>query len=191
MEHNKHTMPKDKSTNQSLPIGEVGGASIPPSGRLVGLELRSEKVRNIIGQVPPVLLRYGIMIIGGVLLILVGVSAFIPYQPTIPTELTVAQGETGDLYFEVVIPQDAIRKQLQFTEVVSVIASDLALPSHYRLNEISDTVTLSNKSAWHTATLIPIQPVSPQIKLQSKIVIPAKIYLRKQCVMMWVVGKIK
>lgn len=43
-------------------------------------ELRSEKVRSIVGYVPPVLTRYGISIIaiGAVLLFII--SAFIPYQ---------------------------------------------------------------------------------------------------------------
>ena len=35
------------------------------------IEIRSEKVRNIIGQVPPVLLRYGIYTITLSLLILI------------------------------------------------------------------------------------------------------------------------
>lgn len=50
------------------------------------MELRSEKVRNIIGQVPPALLRYGISIIGLAICTLIGISAFIPYQPTIETK---------------------------------------------------------------------------------------------------------
>lgn len=44
------------------------------------IELRSEKVRSIIGQVPSVLLRYGIALIGIVLILLVGMAAFIPYK---------------------------------------------------------------------------------------------------------------
>ncbi len=47
------------------------------------IELRSEKVRSIIGQVPSVLLRYGIALIGIVLILLVGMAAFIPYKETI------------------------------------------------------------------------------------------------------------
>lgn len=48
------------------------------------IELRSEKVRSIIGQVPPVLLRYGIALIGVILLLLVVMAAFIPYQESLP-----------------------------------------------------------------------------------------------------------
>ena len=44
------------------------------------LELRSEKVRSIIGQVPPSLLRYGALAILAALVILVYVSYSIPYK---------------------------------------------------------------------------------------------------------------
>lgn len=53
------------------------------------IELRSEKVRNIIGQVPSVLLRYGMALIGVVLLLLVGIAAFIPYQENLPISAVV------------------------------------------------------------------------------------------------------
>ena len=38
------------------------------------IELRSEKVRNIIGRMPSVLIRYGTMIIGAALLMLCVIS---------------------------------------------------------------------------------------------------------------------
>lgn len=43
-------------------------------------ELRSEKVRSIVGQIPSALLRYGIIVIGGVLLCLLAVVYFLPYR---------------------------------------------------------------------------------------------------------------
>lgn len=43
-------------------------------------ELRSEKVRSIVGQIPPALTRYGITIIGVVLLIFLGIAYYIPYK---------------------------------------------------------------------------------------------------------------
>lgn len=53
------------------------------------IELSSEKVRNIIGQIPPALLRYGAAIISAVLVVFVSISAYIPYQEIIPIEITV------------------------------------------------------------------------------------------------------
>lgn len=53
------------------------------------IELRSEKVRNIVGQIPSLLIRQGILIIGLVLLMLLGISAFIPYKKTIPVKISI------------------------------------------------------------------------------------------------------
>lgn len=44
-----------------------------------GIELRSEKVRNIIGKIPPRLLRTGIAIISLIILITLVIAYFIPY----------------------------------------------------------------------------------------------------------------
>lgn len=43
-------------------------------------ELRSEKVRSIVGQVPPALVRYGTMVIAGVLACLVAIGCLLPYK---------------------------------------------------------------------------------------------------------------
>ena len=43
-------------------------------------ELRSEKVRSIVGQIPSSLVRYGITAIGVVLLCLFVVVYFLPYK---------------------------------------------------------------------------------------------------------------
>lgn len=43
-------------------------------------ELRSEKVRSIVGQIPSALVRYGITAIGAVLLCLLAVAYFLPYK---------------------------------------------------------------------------------------------------------------
>ena len=43
-------------------------------------ELRSEKVRSIVGQIPSSLVRYGITTIGTVLLCLFAVAYYLPYK---------------------------------------------------------------------------------------------------------------
>ena len=47
------------------------------------IELRSEKVRNIVGKIPPAVDRYGITVIGLVLMAIVVVSMLIPYKETV------------------------------------------------------------------------------------------------------------
>ena len=43
------------------------------------IELRSEKVRNLLGEIPPSLVRWGTLIIVAILLVLLLVVCFMPY----------------------------------------------------------------------------------------------------------------
>lgn len=43
------------------------------------IELRSEKVRNFLGEIPPSLVRWGTVIIVAIFLILLLVVCFVPY----------------------------------------------------------------------------------------------------------------
>ncbi|MDD7318506.1 MAG: hypothetical protein SOZ80_05990 [Prevotella sp.] len=66
-------------------------------------ELRSEKVRSIVGQIPSSLVRYGITAIGTVLLCLLAVAYFLPYKQvysgtaTIHGATTVAPADSTDI----------------------------------------------------------------------------------------------
>lgn len=46
------------------------------------IELRSEKVRNLLGQIPPSLVRWGTVIIVAIFLALMIVICFMPYPYT-------------------------------------------------------------------------------------------------------------
>lgn len=162
-----------------------------PTGRVVVPQLRSEKVRNIIGQVPPVLLQYGIMIIGVSLLVLIGVSAFIPYQQSIGVEIKIIQTDDGELHYSSYIPQSAMRDRAKFTEVKLNLQGELPLPILFQIENISDVVEISGMKAWQMATLRPIESEAKSIYLDKPINMPGKILLEKQSVMMWVVRKVR
>ena len=51
-------------------------------------ELQNEKVRNIVGEVPSLLIRQGIMIIGFSILFFIGIFAFIPYKKVFQVQIT-------------------------------------------------------------------------------------------------------
>ena len=63
-------------------------------------ELRSEKVCSIVGQIPSSLVRYGITVIGAVLLCLLAVAYFLPYKQVYSGTATVHRATT-------VIPADS------------------------------------------------------------------------------------
>lgn len=69
-------------------------------------ELRSEKVRNIVGQIPSSLVRYGIVIIGSVLLCVFAVAYYLPYQ---------------QVYFGVAIVQSEVMHRQTDSVEVSVL----------------------------------------------------------------------
>ncbi|BAR48833.1 hypothetical protein TFKS16_0817 [Tannerella forsythia KS16] len=71
------------------------------------IELRSEKVRNIIGQIPPVLLRYGTVIIGVTLAALCMLSMYIPYRETVPVHIVIEQSNDM-VYGLALVPKDRI-----------------------------------------------------------------------------------
>ena len=169
-------------------------ASTPPlGGRGAGktVELRSEKVRNIIGQVPPVLLRYGISIIGLAICVLVGISAIIPYQPSIDTELEIRQDNADRIHFTVNIRENKMKDFYLFSSVRCERASELDLPSVYKIRSVSDTLQLGNNDAWYKAEIVPevATPVSVNLE-DSPVVFPAKIMLKRKSLLLWAVGKV-
>ena len=59
------------------------------------IELRSEKVRHIIGEIPSGIVRYGITIITIVLLVLLVGAYFIPYPEIISAKIEMTDRQQG------------------------------------------------------------------------------------------------
>lgn len=151
------------------------------------IELRSEKVRNIIGQIPPVLLRNGISIIGLSLLMLIIIAAFVPYQPTIDIKLRIEQDSSGELKYSALIPEKAMDKKSNFENVSISTPTELALPEHLKIGSISDTVHISPDGVWRIATLYHTGMYPRNIRLEETVSIPGKIALKKKSVLQWIV----
>lgn len=65
-------------------------------------ELRSDKVRSIVGQIPSSLIRYGIIAIGVVLLCILSIAYFLPYKQVYSGtatihEMTITQTDSMDI----------------------------------------------------------------------------------------------
>ena len=54
------------------------------------IELRSEEVQEVMNRVPPAILRYGSGVLLGIVLLLLGGSAWFSYPETVVTEFTLA-----------------------------------------------------------------------------------------------------
>ena len=61
------------------------------------IELRSEKVRHIIGEIPSKIVRYGIMVITIVILGLLAGAYFIPYPETISAKVQMTNARQGTI----------------------------------------------------------------------------------------------
>ena len=61
------------------------------------IELRSEKIRHIIGEIPSRIVRYGITIITIVLLVLLVGAYFIPYPETISAKVQMTNAHQGTI----------------------------------------------------------------------------------------------
>lgn len=97
-------------------------------------ELRSEKVRSIVGQIPSSLVRYGITAIGVVLICLFAVAYFLPYKQVYSGtatiyEVAIAPTDSTDitilLRFENKRPDNAIGQMLYLQSPCGMFAGQL------------------------------------------------------------------
>ena len=79
------------------------------SGDVGEIELRSEKVRNIIGQIPPRIIRIGILLIFFFIIGILSVSYFFKYEYIIKTIATIEQ-YNDSTYIEIFIPANEFDK---------------------------------------------------------------------------------
>lgn len=62
------------------------------------VELRSEKMRNIIGQIPSFLIRCGIGVIAVVVVLVLAVCYFIPYYETVEGKIIIVSNPASEIY---------------------------------------------------------------------------------------------
>ena len=104
------------------------------------IELRSEKVRNLIGLIPPVIVRAGISIIFVITLLLLIGSWYFKYEYNIKTIATVSQN-TGNLIIELKIPANEICKIKTGQQVILKFNN---IPNLYNENIVTEIQTIPN-----------------------------------------------
>lgn len=153
-------------------------------------ELRSEKVRNIIGQVPPGLLRYGTAVIGLALCMLVAAAAFIPYQPKISIEIIAAQDEKGKVHYMARIPQGAMAQRDDIVFIAGHPPVEGPMPVRFTFREVPDTLHVSRSGGWYEIEVYPMDTDAQAIKIPTPFPFSAKIELRYTTFFKWVVRKV-
>ncbi len=119
------------------------------------IELRSEKVRNIIGQIPPVIIRLGITIIFFIILALLIGSYFFRYQYTVKTTAIIKeQGNT--LIIKIKIPANEIGKIkigqkaiLDFNNIPNLYNQQIET----KIQTIPNRIEISQGESYYLATI--------------------------------------
>jgi hypothetical protein len=102
------------------------------------IELRSEKVRNLIGQIPPVIIRTGISVIFFIILILLIGSWFFKFEYTIKTTATI-ELKNEILIFYIKIPANEISKLKTGQKVILNFNN---IPNLYNENIVTEIQTI-------------------------------------------------
>ena len=104
------------------------------------IELRSEKIRNLIGQIPPVIVRAGISVIFVITLLLLVGSWYFRYEYNIKTIATVSQN-SENLIIILKIPANEISK---IKSGQKVILNFNNIPNLYNENIVTEIQTVPN-----------------------------------------------
>ncbi len=72
------------------------------------VEIRSEKVKNIIEKMPSALIKYGIAVISITVITLLAIVVFIPYPESVYIDLIVKKYDNNLIYSEGIVPYQYI-----------------------------------------------------------------------------------
>lgn len=150
------------------------------------IELRSEKVRNIIGQIPPKIIQIGITII---FLIIVGIligTYFFEYEYTIETTATIEQiNDTTHIQIE--IPANEINKiraghrvLLTFDNIQNLYNQRIET----KIQEIPSRLQIADKKGYYVAKIAIISALktteNEYVDIRKKTEVKAKIITDKE-----------
>ncbi len=148
------------------------------------IELRSEKVRNIIGQIPPKIIRIGITVIFFIIIgFLIG-SYFFKYNYTIKTTALIQQ-KCDTTQIIVKIPANEIEKVnegqkvfLSFDNIPFVYNEKISV----QIQSIPKTINMSQNGGFYNAKIVitgKLQSEDNEINIDDKIEVKAEIICGK------------
>ena len=161
------------------------------------IELRSEKVRNIIGQIPPSIIRYGIIVIFLIIIILLTVSYFFKFPETINTT-AYFKIKNDTLVTYVNIPANSINKVKKGNKVIIILDNILNLNNEKvetQITEIDKNITINKVEAFCISKLYLPTPIisvnGNTIKINENFSTNAKIIIGNISVFEQIINPIK
>ena len=122
------------------------------------IELRSEKVRNIIGKVPPGIIRTGITDIILILLVLILATFFIPYPESVKASAVMTGTNGTNIHARLFIPYRYVTKIKKGMPVEMEMEGYEATRYGYTkglIESCNDTVTVVNGNNYFTVEVTP------------------------------------
>jgi len=120
------------------------------------IELRSEKVRNIIGQIPPRIIRIGITVIFIVILGILTGTYFFKYEYTIETNATIEQ-ENDTTFIQVIVPANELNKVKKGHKVILSFGNIQNLYNQRietEIQKIPNTIQIEKKQGFYLAKIL-------------------------------------
>lgn len=121
------------------------------------IELRSENVRNIIGRIPPMLIRGGTGLITLIITLLLAAAAFIPYPETLEGEVIMEESDNKYIYAKGLLPYAFV------TQVKKDMSVEIELEGfntreygyqHGTISYVSSEVITNNKKNYFSFIII-------------------------------------
>jgi hypothetical protein len=147
------------------------------------IELRSEKVRNIIGQIPSRIVRIGITVIFTVVFVLLIGAYFFRFDRTMDTPVNLSP-ENNNIHYTIEVPQNKM-KYLQAGQKVTVSIND-QVNFDTSIKEI-DTMLYVNKH--HAYCNVQGVITNSSLKMNEPIKAKARIYTGKTNVIDFVLNR--
>lgn len=137
------------------------------------IELRSEKVRNIIGQIPPRIVRVGITVMFMIVTAILAGAYFLKFENTIKTSADLSL-QNDSIQYTILISYPKFKHIKTGQKIVIIIQG--THPINTSVQEIDSTIFVNNKQSCIRITGV-IRPSG--IMLTQPIKAPASIYIGK------------
>ncbi|ALO14877.1 hypothetical protein L21SP5_01222 [Salinivirga cyanobacteriivorans] len=115
------------------------------------IQLRSRKVREIIGKIPPYMVRVGTSVIFFILVMLFLLVYFLPYKTSYTGSAVFIKNEKKVAVFGVLIPENS-KNDIKLPLDVYLFPDSKSIKFSAQLTKITDSILINNGKAWYQAT---------------------------------------
>ncbi|MEI7597200.1 MAG: hypothetical protein WCK02_15740 [Bacteroidota bacterium] len=156
------------------------------------IELRSEKVNNIIGQIPPMVVRIGISFLSVVLMLIIFTSTLVEHNTIVDVTAEISEDESKIIFNASDLSQikNGLIVEIDLNQIYKVNCPLLRL----EIQSVEKTITISSVNSFCKASISQSKVLfflkSHNLKIKDKVQIPCKITIKKESLFGWIFHKI-